>query len=115
MLQLSQILLPVDHQEGDLRTAVLKLLQIPTEQLLSLTIKQRAIDARRGHVAFSFTVLAEVKEEAKVLKKIWTDFWMSGFLPQRGGVSPNSKKNPSLSAVPSHICAMLMDLQTLFF
>ncbi|MEZ5388067.1 MAG: hypothetical protein R3F13_21380 [Prosthecobacter sp.] len=70
MLQLSQILLPVDHQEDDLRAAVLKLLKLPTDELLGLSVKQRAIDARRGHVAFSFTVLAEVRDESRVLKKL---------------------------------------------
>lgn len=70
MLQLSQVLLPVDHQDDDLRRMVLKLLRVRDEELLSLKVKQRAIDARRGHVEFSFTVLAEVKDEARVLKRL---------------------------------------------
>jgi uncharacterized FAD-dependent dehydrogenase len=70
MLQLSQILLPVDHHENDLRAAVLKLLRVRDFELGSLTVKQRAIDARRGHVEFSFTLLVEVKDEAKVLRRL---------------------------------------------
>jgi uncharacterized FAD-dependent dehydrogenase len=70
MLQLSQILLPVDHREDDLRAAVRKLLQVRDEEVINLKVKQRAIDARRGHVEFSFTLLVEVKEEAKVLWRL---------------------------------------------
>ncbi len=70
MLQLSQILLPVDHHENDVRSAVLKMLGVRQDELLSLKVKQRAIDARRGHVEFSLTVLAEVKDEPKVLQRL---------------------------------------------
>ncbi|MDB6003734.1 MAG: dependent oxidoreductase, partial [Prosthecobacter sp.] len=65
MLQLSQVLLPVDHQEDDLRRAVLKQLGARDEEVISVKVKQRAIDARRGHVEFSFTLLVEVKDEAR--------------------------------------------------
>lgn len=70
MLQLSQILLPVDHQDHEVRAAVLKLLRVRDEEIITFKVKQRAIDARRGHVEFSFTVLVEVKEEARVLKRL---------------------------------------------
>ncbi|MHB1080781.1 MAG: NAD(P)/FAD-dependent oxidoreductase [Prosthecobacter sp.] len=70
MLQLSQVLLPVDHQEDDLRRAVVKQLGARDEDIVSVKVKQRAIDARRGHVEFSFTLLVEVKDEARVLKRI---------------------------------------------
>ncbi len=70
MLQLSQVLLPVDRHADDLRAAVLKLLQARPEEVISVRVKQRAIDARRGHVEFSFTLLVEVLDEARVLKRI---------------------------------------------
>ncbi|HEY1050383.1 MAG TPA: hypothetical protein VGE39_11530 [Prosthecobacter sp.] len=70
MLQLSQILLPVDHQDPDVRAAAVKLLRVRDEEIINLKIKQRAIDARRGHVEFSFTVLVEVKDEARVLQRL---------------------------------------------
>lgn len=70
MLQLSQILLPVDHSDDDLRKSVLKLLRIREEDLISLKVKQRAIDARRGHVEFSFTLLVEIQEEAKIVRRL---------------------------------------------
>jgi uncharacterized FAD-dependent dehydrogenase len=70
MLQLSQILLPVDHREDDLRSAVLKMLGARDDELISIQVKQRAIDARRGHVEISFSLLVEVKDEARLLKRI---------------------------------------------
>lgn len=70
MLQLSQVLLPVDHTDASLRKAALELLRTRESDLRSLTIKQRAIDARRGHVNFSYTLLAEVPDEARVLQRL---------------------------------------------
>lgn len=69
MLQINQHLLPVDHTDADLRRSALKLLRVRDEQLLSLTVKQRAIDARRGHVQLSYTLLAQVIDEAAVLRR----------------------------------------------
>lgn len=67
MLHLSQLKLPVDHSDSDLRAAVLAKLGIRDEELRSCTVKQRAIDARRGHVEFSYTLQVEVENEAGVL------------------------------------------------
>ncbi len=72
MLQLSQLSLPVDHSESDLRTAVLKRLKIGEGALRDLQVKQRAIDARRGHVVFRYTLLVQVENEAALLKKLGT-------------------------------------------
>lgn len=70
MLQLSQVLLPVDHTDASLHLAALELLRTSENDLRSLTIKQRAIDARRGHVHFSYTLLADVTDETRILQKI---------------------------------------------
>ena len=70
MLQLSQVLLPVDHADAALRQAALEVLKVKTDQLKHLHIKQRAIDARRGHVSFSYTLLAEVDDESRVLQQL---------------------------------------------
>lgn len=69
MLLISQLRLPVDHAEDALRFAVLRTLQIRDGELTSLVIDQRAIDARRGCVEFSYSVLAKVKDEEAVLRK----------------------------------------------
>ncbi len=69
MLQISQIKLPVDHTEARLRAAVIARLGVADGALLSLRVAQRAIDARRGHVEFSLTVLVELADEEAVLIK----------------------------------------------
>jgi uncharacterized protein len=68
VIQINQHLLPVDHTDTDLRRSVLTLLNIRDEHLLSLIVKQRAIDARRGRAQFSLTLLVEVTNEPAVLK-----------------------------------------------
>ena len=68
MLQISQLKLPVDHREDDIQEAAALLLGVKKPAIQSLKVKQRAIDARRGQVMFSFTVLVEVVNEAQVLR-----------------------------------------------
>lgn len=68
MLQINQLILAVDHTDADLREAAAKALGLSERKIGSLEIKQRAIDARRGHVAFSYTLLVEVGDEASVLE-----------------------------------------------
>jgi len=69
MLQISQLLLPVDYTDDALRREVLRTLKVKEADVISQTVKQRAIDARRGHVQFSFTVLVEAKNEAVILAR----------------------------------------------
>jgi len=69
MLQISQLNLPVDHLDAALRQAVLARLRMAEQELKSLSVKQRAIDARHGHVSISYTLLAEVQDEARVLQQ----------------------------------------------
>jgi uncharacterized FAD-dependent dehydrogenase len=73
MLQISQLTLPVEHADTDLRPALLKRLGIPDSALRGFSVKQRAIDARRQHVNFSYTLLAEVDQEPRVLKSVSKD------------------------------------------
>jgi uncharacterized FAD-dependent dehydrogenase len=69
MLQLSQLLLPVDHSDEDLRRAILRVLRVKDADLKSIDIRQRAIDARRRHVRFSYTVWVEVTDEPRVRRR----------------------------------------------
>ncbi|MCB1228328.1 MAG: FAD-dependent monooxygenase [Verrucomicrobiales bacterium] len=70
MLQIRQLLLPVDSSDEDLRREVLRVLRVREADLVDLTLEQKAIDARRGHVAFSCTVAVRLKDEATVLKRM---------------------------------------------
>lgn len=73
MLELSELRLPIDHTEEDLRAAILRKLRIPDEQLKNFTIRQRAIDARRREsVAYKYSLSIEVSEESPLLRKATT-------------------------------------------
>ena len=70
MLQLSQIRLPIDHPDSALRHAAASVLGVKPEQIISLMVKQRAVDARkRSEVQFCYTLLVEVADEAVVLQR----------------------------------------------
>ena len=60
----------MDPAEDALKAAAARELKIPVHFIRSLEIKQRAIDARRGNVEFSFTVLVSVLEEEVVLRRL---------------------------------------------
>jgi uncharacterized FAD-dependent dehydrogenase len=47
MLRITEIKLPLDHQEDDLKAAILKKLQIKPEDLISYAIFKRSYDARK--------------------------------------------------------------------
>lgn len=69
MLLISQLRLPVDHSEQELRAAAAKVLHLPVSALQEVVIDQRAIDARRGVVHFSYTLRVAVANEDKVQAK----------------------------------------------
>ena len=60
----------LDHDEEALKAAAARELRVPLHFIRSLVIKQRAIDARRGNVEFSYTVLVSVLEEEAVLRRM---------------------------------------------
>ena len=68
MLQLSQIKVPVSHTDDDLKEAAALVLGLKRGGIRTMQIKQRAIDARRGQVMFSYTLLIEVEDEAALLR-----------------------------------------------
>ena len=66
MLRLTEIKLPLDHAEGAVEAAVLKRLEIPPEQLVSVTVFRRAVDARkRSAIYLIYTVDVEIADEEK--------------------------------------------------
>ena len=67
MLIISQLRMGVDHSEAALKVAVAKTLKVTESAIRQLAVDQRAIDARRGYVEFTYTVLVEVDKEAEVL------------------------------------------------
>ncbi len=69
MLQINQLRLSLDHDDASLKTAIARELRVPLDHILSVIVEQRAIDARRGNVEFSFTVKVEVRDEPGVLHR----------------------------------------------
>ena len=69
MLLITQLRLPLDFDEPVLKAAILRELRARTHEIKSVTIKQRAIDARRGNVEFSCQVLVDVIDEAGMLAR----------------------------------------------
>lgn len=70
MLQISQLRLPVDHTDDQLRIAATEALGVPDAAMLGLRVKQRAVDARmRKGVLFCYTLIVEVAGEAEVLRR----------------------------------------------
>jgi hypothetical protein len=70
MLRLTEIKLPLDHQDIELRTAILKRLQISEQELLGFTVFRRSYDARKkSAISLIYTLDVDVKNEAATLKK----------------------------------------------
>ena len=71
MLRLSELKLPLDHDEDELPKAVLRRLRISAEQLLELRLVKRSIDARRrDRIHLSYSVDVRVKSEKAVLRRL---------------------------------------------
>jgi uncharacterized FAD-dependent dehydrogenase len=74
MLRLTEIKLPLDHSDADLRGAVLAKLGITGEELLGITIARRGYDARkRNAIIFIYSLDVELRNEAAVLKRFAND------------------------------------------
>ncbi len=81
MLRLTEIKLPLDHAEEELRSAILKRLQIGDSDLLRVEIFKRSYDARKkGNIVLVYVVDVDVKNDRSLLKRF--------------------KKNPHISETP---------------
>ena len=68
MLRLTEVKLPLDHTQDDLRAAIVARLGIAPDALLRYTIFRRAVDARkRSAIHLIYTVDVEVADEAALL------------------------------------------------
>ena len=74
MLRLTEIRLPLDHSEADIRVAISAYLAVPANDLISYTIFRRGVDARKSRaIVFIYTLDFEVADEAKLLTKFKND------------------------------------------
>jgi uncharacterized FAD-dependent dehydrogenase len=71
MLRLTELKLPLDHSDTALRDAVLAALDIPAEDLLSLSIVRRGYDARRrSAIHLVYAVDISVRNETEILDRV---------------------------------------------
>lgn len=69
MIRIESIKIPVEQQQ-DIKRKILQRLQIDDTKLINWRIARRSIDARRkNNICLVYTIDAEVKDEAVVLKK----------------------------------------------
>ncbi len=74
MLRLTEVKLPLDHAEGDLRRAALARLGVTDQELTDLIIFRRAVDARkRSAISLIYTLDVDVANEAQVLQRLTLD------------------------------------------
>ena len=74
MLRLTEIKLPLDHPEGDIKSVIVKRLGIPADDLLNYRIFKRGVDARKkNHILFTYTLDVEVRDEAAVIARFGND------------------------------------------
>ena len=70
MLRLTELKLPLDHTEPELRAAILRRLDMPEDTLLGYTVFRRGVDARRkSAIHLIYTIDAETPGEAAVLAR----------------------------------------------
>jgi uncharacterized FAD-dependent dehydrogenase len=74
MLRLTEVKLPLDHAEADLRAAILRRLKLSADELIGHTIFRRGVDARKlSAIAFIYTLDIEVADEAALLERLKGD------------------------------------------
>ena len=70
MLRLTEVRLPLDHGEADLRAAVLRALGIDSQELIRHTIVRRSVDARqRSAIAVLYHLDVETTRDAEILAR----------------------------------------------
>jgi uncharacterized FAD-dependent dehydrogenase len=75
MLRITELKLPIDHPEEDLRPALLQRLGIDSEELLDFTLFKRSYDARKksSQLYFIYTIDFQVRDEAALLLRLADD------------------------------------------
>jgi uncharacterized protein len=74
MLRISEVKLPLDHPIDDIKSAILKKLQISSEELIDYSIFKRSYDARKkAEIRFVYILDVEVKKEKQLLDRLKKD------------------------------------------
>ncbi|MEO1521421.1 MAG: NAD(P)/FAD-dependent oxidoreductase [Cyanobacteria bacterium J06633_2] len=74
MIRLSEIKLPLDHSDSDLKAAILKKLHLPETKLLNYTVFKRSYDARKkSNIILVYIVDVETTKNAALLQRFTSD------------------------------------------
>ncbi|KPY33722.1 Uncharacterized protein ALO52_04335 [Pseudomonas syringae pv. primulae] len=75
MLRITELKLPIDHPDEDLRPALLQRLGIDSSELLDFTLFKRSYDARKksSELCFIYTIDFQVSDEEALLRKLAND------------------------------------------
>ncbi|MFZ1546935.1 MAG: hypothetical protein WAT12_07515, partial [Candidatus Nitrotoga sp.] len=74
MLRLTEVKLPLNHSDDDLKTALLKRLGVSADELIGYAIFRRSYDARKpSAIVFTYTLDVEVENEATLLQRLQGD------------------------------------------
>ena len=70
MLRLTELKLPLDHSDDELRAAIVDRLHIDADQLMRYNVYRRAVDARkRSAICLTYTLDVEVGDENALLRE----------------------------------------------
>jgi uncharacterized FAD-dependent dehydrogenase len=74
MLRLTELKLPLDHAEAELKAALLKRLGVAAADLVGFSMFRRAVDARkRSAIVLIYTLDVEVRDEKALLRRLEGD------------------------------------------
>jgi uncharacterized protein len=74
MLRLTEIKLPLAHNESELKAAILKRLSIAEDELISHIVFKRGVDARKPRaILFTYTLDVAARDEATILARCKND------------------------------------------
>ena len=74
MLRLTEVKLPLDHPETEIKAAILKRLDIVADELVGFSISRRSVDARKPDaIVFIYTLDVELKNEKAVFNRLQGD------------------------------------------
>ena len=74
MLRLTDLKLPLGHDAGAIRAALLKRLRIPDRDLVGFSVFRRSTDARKkSAIVLTYTLDVEVADEARLLERFAKD------------------------------------------
>ena len=74
MLRLTEVKLPLDHPESEIKAAILNRLKIGADELVGYSIFRRGVDARKTvAIVLIYTLDVEVKDQVALLKRLQGD------------------------------------------